>query len=150
VSSGVVLAHDLSPQSGPVTAAAADLSVRLGLPLTVLHVVKSEDLERDRLSRPAESAYTDHVLDDLRVRLTTSVERELASQPVGRFLATVIAGDPESAIIEYADAHGAEFLVIGVRSRSRVGKLLFGSVPQAVLLQSPTKVVTVPIEGPSR
>lgn len=48
-----------------------------------------------------------------------------------------------SAIIEYAQENDIDELVIGLRKRSHIGKLLFGSTSREVLLQSPCPVLTV-------
>ncbi|GAA1869491.1 universal stress protein [Brevibacterium marinum] len=52
--------------------------------------------------------------------------------------------DPVAAVIDELHDH-AEVgrLVLGVRSRSRVGKVLLGSVAQRLILRSPVPVLTV-------
>ena len=46
-------------------------------------------------------------------------------------------------IIEFAEQMKVDYIVIGVHKRSRVGKLLFGSTAQYVILSSTCPVVTV-------
>ena len=46
-------------------------------------------------------------------------------------------------LVQLADEHKADEIVIGVRRRSKVGKLIFGSTAQYVVLNSPCPVVTV-------
>ena len=69
--------------------------------------------------------------------LTDGLEFHLASS-------TVL--DPDDAIVRTAQRRNAELIVIGLRSRNPVGKLLFGSVGQNVLLHAdcPVLVVKVP------
>ncbi len=50
------------------------------------------------------------------------------------------AGDD---IVNFAKEKGIEEIIIGVKSRSKVGKLLFGSTAQAVILQAECPVVVV-------
>ena len=52
-------------------------------------------------------------------------------------------GDPADEIIEYADAVEADLVVIAPRKRSSVGKAMFGSVAQDVMLNTerPTLIV---------
>lgn len=51
---------------------------------------------------------------------------------------------PGEDIVEYARRLEAIFIVIGVRRRSKVGKLLFGSTAQYVILNTPCPVICVP------
>ncbi len=46
-------------------------------------------------------------------------------------------------IVNFANEKGVDEIIIGVKSRSKVGKLLFGSTAQAVILQAECPVVTV-------
>jgi nucleotide-binding universal stress UspA family protein len=46
-------------------------------------------------------------------------------------------------LVQLADEHNAEEIIIGVRRRSKVGKLIFGSTAQYVVLNAACPVVTV-------
>jgi len=50
------------------------------------------------------------------------------------------AGDD---IVNFANQKGVDEIIIGVKSRSKVGKLLFGSTAQAVILQAKCPVLSV-------
>jgi nucleotide-binding universal stress UspA family protein len=50
---------------------------------------------------------------------------------------------PGESLVEFALENAFEELIIGVRKRSRVGKLLLGSNTQFVILNSPCPVLTV-------
>ena len=72
---------------------------------------------------------------DVQDRLTEcGVEFELA-QPVGV--------DPADELLKAMENDDAQLLVVGIRHRSAVGKLLFGSVAQQVLLECPKPVLAV-------
>ena len=51
--------------------------------------------------------------------------------------------DPAEELIATAEARTAEFIIIGLRRRSPVGKLLLGSNAQRVLLDAPCPVLAV-------
>lgn len=46
-------------------------------------------------------------------------------------------------LVEYASNNDIDVMIVGVKSRSRLGKLLFGSTAQYVILQAPCPVLTV-------
>jgi len=50
---------------------------------------------------------------------------------------------PGEDIVEYAKAKAIDEIIIGIKRRSKVGKLLFGSNAQYIILNAPCPVVTV-------
>jgi nucleotide-binding universal stress UspA family protein len=46
-------------------------------------------------------------------------------------------------LVEYAKENQIDQIIIGVRRRSKVGKLVFGSTAQFVILEAPCPVVSV-------
>ena len=50
---------------------------------------------------------------------------------------------PGEDIVQFAKDNKVDLIVMGVRRRSKVGKLMFGSTAQFVILESPCPVVTV-------
>ncbi len=57
--------------------------------------------------------------------------------------------DPAEQLIATAEETGADFIVIGLRRRSAVGKLLLGSSAQRVLLDAACPVLAVKAETPA-
>ncbi|WP_293029033.1 universal stress protein [Natronococcus sp.] len=53
-------------------------------------------------------------------------------------------GRPEAAILDAAERFETDLLVLGARRRSPVGKAVFGSVAQSVLLETDRPVMVVP------
>jgi nucleotide-binding universal stress UspA family protein len=51
--------------------------------------------------------------------------------------------DPGEDIVNFAIEKEVDEIIIGVKSRSKVGKLIFGSTAQAVILQSECPVLSV-------
>jgi len=58
----------------------------------------------------------------------------------------VRVGDPGAEIVDYATEQDVRYVVVGGRQRTPTGKALFGSVTQAVMLESPVSVVNVVLE----
>ena len=50
---------------------------------------------------------------------------------------------PGEDLVLFAKDNDIDFIFIGVRKRSKVGKLMFGSTAQLVILEAPCPVVTV-------
>jgi len=50
---------------------------------------------------------------------------------------------PADGILDLAEDHGVDLIVMGSRKRSPTGKVIFGSVSQQVLLESPVPVTVV-------
>lgn len=55
--------------------------------------------------------------------------------------------DAGTALAKFADERDASVLVIGIRQRSRVGKLIIGSSTQTALLKASCPVLTVKHDG---
>jgi nucleotide-binding universal stress UspA family protein len=47
------------------------------------------------------------------------------------------------ALVQFAAEHQMDEMIIGVRSRSKLGKILFGSTAQYVILKAPCPVLSV-------
>ncbi len=50
---------------------------------------------------------------------------------------------PGEDLVQFAKDNGIGFIFIGVRRRSKIGKLVFGSTAQYIILEAPCPVVTV-------
>lgn len=124
------------------------------------HVLVPIDSDEDRAMGQAEAilqlpAAADevtvtllHVFDDENVAENTSptqisagraVQDRLHDHGIGvKTMST--SGKPATAILDAAEEIGADAIVLGGRKRSPLGSLLFGSVSQAVMLDS-----TIPV-----
>ena len=72
------------------------------------------------------------------------VRRELRAAGVEHEVRQLVRGmDPADDLINVANEVDAEFIVIGLRRRSPVGKLILGSNAQRVLLDAPCPVLAV-------
>ncbi len=72
------------------------------------------------------------------------VKDELDNAGVEHEVRQLVRGmDPAEDLVNVATEVGAEFIVIGLRRRSPVGKLILGSNAQRVLLDAPCPVLAV-------
>jgi nucleotide-binding universal stress UspA family protein len=70
------------------------------------------------------------------------VEAEKASVPCSTHL--LIRGNSAGEdLVEFADKHAVDLIVVGIKRRSRVGKILMGSSAQYVILRAGCPVLTV-------
>lgn len=121
----VVAAIDRSERGPNVIKAAADLTDELGVDLHVVHVTTSSKGD-DRGASEASRVISD---------AAGSLDRS--------YQAVTRVGSPGEEIVNYATESGASYIVTSGRKRSPVGKVLFGSVTQAVLLRSDCPVLSV-------
>jgi len=76
------------------------------------------------------------------------VRDELSSAGVEHEIRQLVRGmDPAEDLINVANEVGADFIVIGLRRRTPVGKLILGSNAQRILLEAPCPVLAVKAAG---
>jgi nucleotide-binding universal stress UspA family protein len=51
--------------------------------------------------------------------------------------------EPGESLVEYAEQNKSDEIIIGIQRRSKVGKLMFGSTAQYVILNAPCPVVSI-------
>lgn len=137
----VVAAVDSSDGARAVVSEAVSLATALSCPLHVVHVMPQSEyinVEWTNVEKTGEAVD----LEELRGRART-VASDVASGVTDEFEPVGLIGKPSRELVRYLTENDADFLVVGGRKRSPVGKALFGSVTQAVLLDAPVPVVTV-------
>lgn len=73
-----------------------------------------------------------------------TVKRELTEAGVDHEIRQLVRGlEPVEDLIAVAEETGADFIVIGLRRRTPVGKLILGSNAQRILLDAPCPVLAV-------
>ena len=81
---------------------------------------------------------------ELYERELTEVKAELDAAGITHEERQLVRGlEPAEDLIAVAEEVGADFIVIGLRRRSPVGKLILGSTAQRILLEAPCPVLAV-------
>lgn len=72
------------------------------------------------------------------------VQRVLEEEGIPHETHLLVRGlSPGEDIVQYAEETAADEIIVGIRRKSKVGKLIFGSTVQYVILNAPCPVVTV-------
>lgn len=132
--------------SGQILSTAYDLATTYGDPLVVLHVIPNQEFEShkeaiEERSHLAEFSMTQGE-DSAAEYARRTADRVLEVANVDEIESRGRVGKPADEILAEVDAVDPRFLVIGANERSPVGKAVFGSTTQRVLLNSSCPVVT--------
>jgi universal stress protein A len=73
-------------------------------------------------------------------RMLHEVKPTDASIPV---VYRLVTGDPAMSVVQAAEEEGADFIVVGSHGRTGLGRLLMGSVAEAIVRHAKCPVVTV-------
>lgn len=111
------------------------------LSVTVLHVIE----EIDTMPDEAGATFIDDVNESLpEIRdlpdSVDDVERRLETAGV-ETTREVMVGQPAEGILQVAAENDIDAIVLGTRKRSPVGKAVFGSVTQSVILEADRPVI---------
>lgn len=133
----VVAAVDRTDRAAVVVEEAA----RLGEAVEVVHVLSREEfvsLERTSVSGTGEAVPVDDVQ-----KMAEQIAANAIAEANVQANAFGLMGDPAEEIVQYASEREANYIVVAGRKRSPVGKAVFGSVVQSVLLNAVCPVVSL-------
>ncbi len=143
----------LCPVDTSETRARAQVEAILGFPgesdALVVDVVYVREDSRGTDSEWAAGGFADEyaeAIDEMAERsLPAAVDRVTDELDAAGIEHTVheARGDPARTILAFAADRDCDMIVIGARRRSPVGKVLFGSVAQGVILDGPCPVTVV-------
>jgi nucleotide-binding universal stress UspA family protein len=143
----VLVALDGSESASRALAMAADLAVRYGATLHLVHVAPRPMVVSEGLK---EFARTEHV--DLPVAVQMSAESQsiivagqasAAAKGVHRLETEVLTGDPAEQLLDYARQQAIDLVVVGRRGVGQVRGLLMGSVSWKINSLAECPVLTV-------
>ncbi|RKD88029.1 universal stress protein [Halopiger aswanensis] len=137
----VIAAVDRSDAAPHVVSRARELGDAFGERIQVVHVLTRDEfvsLERTNVSQTGETIPTQDVIQIAEDIAAEAIdEADVDATPVG------LMGNPADEIVSYAEDKGARYIVVAGRNRSPVGKALFGSVAQSILLNASIPVVSI-------
>lgn len=136
----IIAAISDSDQSRDIAARADELARAFDDDLHLVHVIEETEYTRivEKQSNTRETD-TGSVEGNAAVQATDGLDEVISAdyEVVGR------VGNPGKKVVEYAEEVDARYLVVGGRARSPVGKAIFGSVAQSILLNTERPVVAV-------
>lgn len=137
----IVAAVDRSNRATAVVEEGKRLAEAFGDAIHVVHVLgQAEFIELERTS--VDDTGQPVPMDEVR-RVASDIAGEVAAEADAEAEPVGLVGAAADEIIRYADDQDARYVVIGGRKRSPVGKAVFGSVTQDVLLGANRPVVSV-------
>ncbi|PRY32960.1 universal stress protein [Pseudosporangium ferrugineum] len=131
----IVLAANPEADQPWVADAAADLARQTGGSVAVVAV---DEVEIERLAPAPRSVFTERA-----ERAATAAAERLTAAGIEVAVTVVLPGRPLQRIMEFADDHGADLIVVGSSTRPRVAERLLGSLPLDLIKRSPRPVVVV-------
>jgi len=113
------------------------------LSVTLLHVVRDVDVPTKVSIHQLAADYEEQMEETQELPLAVTESAARLSGTPHETGVLIESGDPAQEIIEHAESGQFDAVYIGGRKDSPVGKVLFGSVVQAVLLNTDTPVTVV-------
>jgi nucleotide-binding universal stress UspA family protein len=155
----ILVATDFSESAAGALAEAADLASKCQGRITLLHVIYAEKITEELLGLDA-IEYLSRSLDAPPADAPyvpgqwVSKVREAAQQKLDEAAATVAGvktkcdtaiaeGRPSVEILDYAQKHDVDLIVMGTHGRGAVGRALLGSVAENVIRQAECPVMVV-------
>jgi nucleotide-binding universal stress UspA family protein len=139
----ILVPIDFSPPSNAALEYARTVAARFGASLHLLHV--ADDPYRALYSAEVFVPEMEGLRDEILADATARLQRQLRMGDIQQLAATVqaIVGTPAASIVEYAEAHDIDLIVMGTHGRGGMSHLLMGSVAERVVRTAPCPVLTV-------
>ena len=144
----VLVPIDGSPEAEAALEYALELS---DADITLFTVIDPFDVEpektgyRSPVGRAGMPGYTEEWYEPVkeRIRERFAAARRTADARDITLSSDIEFGDPAHSIVRYADRHGIDHIVMATHGRSRLSRLVFGSVSETVVRRSSVPVTVV-------
>lgn len=149
----ILLPTDGSAPAERATAEALDLAAEFGATVHALSVVDSTALTMGSLDEEGGFDYeVGPLLDAMEAsgERTTAAVRDAGAERGVEVVTAVVDGTPAREILDYADGHGVDLIVMGTRGRRGLDRYLLGSTTERVLRRASVPVLTVRYEADDR
>ena len=138
----ILFPTDFSATTKHTAAFAADLALKYGAKVYILHVIY--DIARDSgwYGAPLQ---LDTVYEDIKINAMEEIQR-VSKEAFGDGIEVekvVQVGIPYSDILKFSDDNSVDLIVIGSHGKKGLDRVLFGSTVQKVLRRSKCPVLTV-------
>ena len=137
----VAVGTDGSPTADKAVGAALDLASRYGAKVVFISAYKPIDdarLRREQRDAPPEHHWRINPTEDVDAILREA--EELANERGLRWASEATEGDPADVLVQMAEKHGADVIVVGNRGMDR---RVLGSVPNTVSHKANCSVLIV-------
>ena len=135
----ILVATDFSDASTLALEYARVLAHRFGAGLRVLHVVDTPLPLGSELYVPEVMTVAERAVDEAQQQLATTMAQFTSDDVIGQ----VLVGNAPKKIVEYAEDHDVDLIVMGTHGRVALAHLLMGSVAERVVRTAPCPVLTV-------
>lgn len=135
----ILVATDFSDASRLALEYARVLAHRFGAGLRVVHVVETPLPLGSELHVPEVMSVAERAVHDAQHQLSATMAEFETDDVIGQ----VLVGNAAKKIVEYANDHEIDLIVMGTHGRGALAHLLMGSVAERVLRTAPCPVLTV-------
>ena len=146
----IVLTTDLSEESKRAFDPTVDLARRLGIGVTLLHVV--HDLQVAPHGAPLAPAVSSPELEQemKEAKLKLGGMRDLLPKDLEIRTEVLVSTNVAGEVAAYAKKNDATFIAVSTHGRTGLRRLVLGSVAEAVLRCSTTPVICFPMKSEGR
>ncbi len=143
--SSIVVGTDGSQTATVAVRQAIDLARALAARLQIVSAyepVSDSRLGAERLRTPRDVQWTVNPREDV-LALLQSAQREADGAGVQGVETFARVGDPADAILDIAEEHGSDLIVVGNKGMTGATRFLLGSVPNKISHHAPCSVLIV-------